>query len=66
MITSTLKRQSFPEENLIYSVIIPAYNEEVLLPATLASLNLAMGSMTHKGEIIVVDNNSTDKTKQIA
>ena len=66
MINSTLKRQSLPDGNLIYSVIIPAYNEEVLLPATLDSLHLAMDSMQHKGEIIVVDNNSTDKTKQIA
>jgi glycosyltransferase involved in cell wall biosynthesis len=66
MINSTLKRQSLPDGNLIYSVIIPAYNEEVLLPATLASLHLAMDSMQHKGEVIVVDNNSTDKTKQIA
>ena len=63
---STLKNQSSTSGNLLYSIIIPAYNEEALLPSTLSSLHLAMESIPHKGEIIVVDNNSTDNTKQIA
>ena len=66
MVTSTLKRQSSISNNLVYSVIIPAYNEEALLPATLSSLRLAMDSIPYKGEIIVVDNNSTDNTKHVA
>jgi glycosyltransferase involved in cell wall biosynthesis len=66
MVTSTLKGQSSSSRDLVYSVIIPAYNEEALLPATLSSLHVAMDSIPHKGEIIVVDNNSTDNTKQIA
>ena len=66
MVTSTLKGQSSSSRDLVYSVIIPAYNEEALLPATLSSLHLAMDSISSKGEIIVVDNNSTDNTKQIA
>ncbi|UCD30686.1 MAG: glycosyltransferase, partial [Planctomycetota bacterium] len=45
-----------------YSVIIPAYNEEAFLPQTLKALQTAMAALTMKGEIIVVDNNSTDKT----
>lgn len=45
------------------SVVIPAYNEEEYLPACLTSLR----KQTFKDfEIIVVDNNSTDKTVQIA
>jgi len=41
------------------SVVIPAYNEEKYLPACLASLK----QQTFKDfEVIVVDNNSTDKT----
>lgn len=41
------------------SVVIPAYNEEKYITKTLESLN----NQTHKAwEIIVVDNNSTDKT----
>jgi len=66
MVTSTLKKQSSISSDLVYSVIIPAYNEEELLPATLSSLHLAMNSLPHKGEIIVVDNNSTDNTKNVA
>ncbi|MGK0177002.1 MAG: glycosyltransferase involved in cell wall biosynthesis [Lentimonas sp.] len=49
-----------------YSIIIPAYNEEVELPATLAALRSATATQTLKGECIVVDNNSTDRTAEIA
>ncbi|MHC4458782.1 MAG: glycosyltransferase family 2 protein, partial [Planctomycetota bacterium] len=49
-----------------YSVIIPAYNEEELLADTLKALKAAMMTVTMHGEIIVVDNNSTDKTAEIA
>jgi glycosyltransferase involved in cell wall biosynthesis len=50
-----------------YSVIIPAYNEEKLLGETLVALTSAMREFSDfKGEIIVVDNNSTDKTAEIA
>ncbi len=45
------------------SVVIPAYNEEKLIEKTLQSLS----RQTFKNfEIIVVDNNSTDKTAAIA
>ena len=49
-----------------YSIIIPAYNEEKYLPETLKSVEKAMSSVELSGEIIVVDNNSTDKTAEIA
>ena len=49
-----------------YSVIIPAYNEEKWLPDTLNFLKKAMEAVEANGEIIVVDNNSTDNTAQIA
>ena len=49
-----------------YSIIIPAYNEENYLPATLESVDKAMNSVDFAGELIVVDNNSTDKTAKIA
>ena len=49
-----------------YSVIIPAYNEEHFLPETLKSLREAMTGITLRGEIIVVDNNSSDATARIA
>ena len=49
-----------------YSVIIPAYNEEELLPGTFQALKAAMATVAMDGEVIVVDNNSTDKTAEIA
>lgn len=45
------------------SIIIPAYNEESYLPATLDAINAAK---TADAEVIVVDNLSTDATRQIA
>lgn len=50
-----------------FSIIIPAYNEEKLLPRLLESIEVARKNY-QKGavEIIVADNSSTDKTKEIA
>ncbi|MEI6461009.1 MAG: glycosyltransferase [Verrucomicrobiota bacterium] len=47
------------------SVIIPAFNEEKLLPATLASVQAAATAFLSRGwtwECVVCDNNSTDGT----
>lgn len=52
--------------NYDYSIIIPAYNEEEFLPATLEAAIKAMNAVALKSEIIVVDNNSSDITAQIA
>ncbi|NKB36633.1 MAG: glycosyltransferase [Gammaproteobacteria bacterium] len=49
-----------------YSIIIPAYNEEDYLARTLENVVLAMKEQTQQGELIVVDNNSTDRTAEIA
>lgn len=49
-----------------FSVIIPAYNEEALLANTLEVLQKAMAEIPLSGEIIVTDNNSTDRTAEIA
>ena len=48
------------------SIIIPAYNEENYLPATLEKIGAALANADCDSETIVVDNESTDKTKQIA
>jgi glycosyltransferase involved in cell wall biosynthesis len=47
------------------SVIIPAYNEEQCLPKTLEHIGRALSVAACPSEIIVVDNDSRDKTKQI-
>lgn len=52
---------------LDYSVIIPAYNEENYLPQTLEALERARNDLSPlTGECIVVDNQCTDHTAQIA
>jgi len=51
------------------SVIIPAYNEEKLIAYCLENLAVALASVTDpvfESELIVVDNNSTDRTAEIA
>jgi glycosyltransferase involved in cell wall biosynthesis len=49
-----------------YSIIIPAFNEEKYLPRTLRTINASLLDLPGKGEVIVVDNNSTDRTAEIA
>ncbi len=51
------------------SIIVPAFNEEKLLPATLAAIRAASTVVTEAGwgwELIVCDNNSTDRTAEVA
>lgn len=51
------------------SVIVPAYNEEAGLGATLRSIRSAISAFEERGwssELVVCDNNSTDKTADIA
>jgi glycosyltransferase involved in cell wall biosynthesis len=51
------------------SVIVPAFNEERLLAASLASIRAAAAAFEPRGwswELIVCDNNSTDRTAEIA
>lgn len=49
-----------------FSIIIPAYNEEQYLSETLTHIRQALSVATCPSEIIVVDNNSQDRTKEIA
>lgn len=49
-----------------FSIVIPAYNEEDYLPRTLTSVQEAMAALSESGELIVVDNNSTDSTAEVA
>jgi glycosyltransferase involved in cell wall biosynthesis len=51
------------------SIVIPAFNEERLLGESLAQIKSAAGAFTQRGwevELIVCDNNSTDRTAEIA
>ena len=49
-----------------YTLIIPAWNEAEYLPATLADAQAAMSECSYEGLLVVVDNNSTDDTANIA
>jgi glycosyltransferase involved in cell wall biosynthesis len=51
------------------SVVIPAYNEEKLLPATLAAVRSSADAFARRGwdwELVVCDNNSADRTAAVA
>jgi glycosyltransferase involved in cell wall biosynthesis len=52
-----------------FAVVIPAYNEEAYLPATLAAAREAISEVAAEfgpGELVVVDNNSRDRTAEVA
>ena len=51
------------------SIVVPAFNEERLLGESLAQMKSAAGVFVRQGwevELIVCDNNSTDRTAEIA
>lgn len=51
------------------SVVVPAFNEERLLPGTLGHIRAGLEALGKRGwshELIVCDNNSTDRTARVA
>jgi glycosyltransferase involved in cell wall biosynthesis len=48
------------------SVVIPAYNEERRLPATLAAIGAYLRQQPYTSEVIVVDDGSSDATATLA
>jgi glycosyltransferase involved in cell wall biosynthesis len=50
----------------VVSFVIPAHNEEPLLPATLQAIHAAAAACAVEYEIIVADDASTDRTAQVA
>jgi glycosyltransferase involved in cell wall biosynthesis len=51
------------------SIVVPAYNEEQLLPQSLTCVNEASAAFTDAGwatELIVCNNNSSDRTAEVA
>ncbi|HNV68354.1 MAG TPA: glycosyltransferase [Candidatus Ozemobacteraceae bacterium] len=54
---------------MLISIIVPAFNEERLLPACLKAIDAARAKFTDLGwdsEVIVCNNNSTDRTGEVA
>ncbi len=62
--TPHLRRKALPRTGVAVSIVVPAYNEEQLLPRSLAALK----AQDYDGpiEIIVVNNASTDRTAEVA
>ncbi|GMW02952.1 MAG: hypothetical protein AMXMBFR84_40880 [Candidatus Hydrogenedentota bacterium] len=50
----------------VFSVIIPAYDEEKFLPKCLGAIQKAIDRLGEEVEVIVVDNNSRDRTPEVA
>ena len=50
----------------LLSIIIPAYNEGLRLPQTLPQVISYVEEQSFQSEIIVVDNNSSDNTREMA
>ena len=59
-----VEQPHFPAPPLKISIIVPAFNEEKLLATTLACIREGAAGMD--AELIVCDNNSTDRTAEIA
>jgi len=55
-----------PDSANTYSIIVPAYNEEAVITQTILNLQYCLEQIKERGEIIVVDNNSSDNTSEIA
>ena len=47
------------------SVVLPAYNEEARLPATLAAWSSYLSAQSYTSEIVVADDGSRDRTPEI-
>ena len=52
-------------EDMDISIIVPAYNSEKYLERCIDSIEMALKKYSGKGEIILVDNGSTDKSFSI-
>ncbi len=47
------------------SIVLPAYNEEAVLPATLKDVAAAVGPLVRSWELVCVDDGSTDSTAAV-
>lgn len=50
---------------MFLSIIIPAFNEETRLPDTLTKVGSFLGAQSYSSEVLIVNNNSTDRTDEV-
>lgn len=55
-----------PRTLMKISIVLPAYNEELAIGKVIDDIQTAMNGSRYDYEILVVDDNSTDKTSEIA
>jgi len=55
-----------PNQSYDFALIIPAWNEEAFIESSVAAAKAAIESVSANGQLIVVDNNSSDNTAQLA
>lgn len=51
---------------MVMSFVVPAHNEEALLPRTLRAIRAAVADLAEPAEVVVVDDASTDQTSAVA
>jgi dolichyl-phosphate beta-glucosyltransferase len=49
----------------LLSLVIPAYNEGERLPTTLPAVTAFLESQPYRSEVIIVNNNSSDNTREV-
>lgn len=47
------------------SIVIPVYNEEGILPSSIAGLRESLSELGHSYEILLAENGSTDRTREL-
>jgi glycosyltransferase involved in cell wall biosynthesis len=52
--------------SLDLSIVVPAYNEERRLPAAIRMLTEFLDSHTFAAEVLLVENGSRDRTRELA
>lgn len=55
-----------PSDHPQISFVVPAFNEEALLPSCIAAIRAEIARAGIEAELIVVDNASTDRTSEVA
>lgn len=54
------------DKKFTYSIILPTYNEKDNLPIIIWLIMKHMSESSHEFEVVIVDDNSPDGTKQVA